>query len=330
MNYGVLGAGRLGTALANFLGEREEVYLWGRDEALMKRIQFDRQNEVYLPGVELPYEVRSTYDLEHVLEDCEVLVSAVPSWAFQELLERCMGHLTDVEAFIVGTTGFDPASGRRLSQEYLERVESLDNYYVLTGPASPPELAEQQPGNLVLAGQNEHNRERLSEIFQRNYLRVYDSPDLTGHEILGALNNLQALLGGLLDGLELDSGTRASLLTRALHESRRLLAEEGGDPDSIQGLAGVGASIALGFNPESRNFRLGRSLAGGESLEQARSTIRGCLESPEIARVVHRRILKKEIKAPLFTELYGIVHENLDPLSFVEKIIRLKHPPEGG
>lgn len=330
MNYGVLGAGRLGTALANYLGEREEVYLWGRDEALMKRIQFDRQNEVYLPGIELPYEVRATYDLDHVLDDSDVIVCAVPSWAFEEMLEQCMESLVDLEAFIVGTTGFDPASGRRLSQEYLERVESLDNYYTLNGPLSPTELTDNQPGNLILSGPNDHNRERLSDILQRSYLRIYDSPDLTGHEMLGALNNLQALIGGILDGLGLGTGTKASLLTRGLHETKRLIRTEGGEPSSVHGLAGTGTGAALAFNSESRNYRLGRSLAGGDPLEQARSNIGGCLESPEITRIVHRRILKKEIKAPLFTELYGIVHENLDPLNSVEKIISLKHPPEGG
>ncbi len=330
MNYGILGAGRLGTALAHYLGEREEVYLWGRDEALMKRIQFDRQNELYLPGVELPYEVRATYDLDHVLGDCEVIVCAVPSWAFEDVLDQCLDTLAELEAFIAGTTGFEPSSGRRLSQKYLERVESLDNYYTLTGPVSPLELADNQPGNLVLAGPNDHNRERLSDLLQRSYLRIYDSPNLCEHELLGALNNLQALLGGILDGLELGTGTRASILTRALHEMKRLIDREGGDASSIQGLAGIGGGAALAFNTESRNYRLGRSLAGGEVLEQARSSIGGCLESPNIVRVVHRRILKKEIKAPLFSELFGIVHEKLDPLSSIEKIISLKYPPKGG
>lgn len=330
MNYGVLGAGRLGTALADYLGEREEVYLWGRDEALMKRIQFDRENEIYLPGVKLPYEVRATYDLDHVLGDSDVLVCAVPSWAFGEVLDQCLGTLAEVEAFIVGTTGFEPSSGRRLSQEFLERVESLDNYYTLTGPMSPLELADDRPGNLVLAGSNDHNRERLSDLLQRNYLRIYDSPDLIGHEMLGALNNLLALLGGILEGLQLENGTKGSLLTRAIQEMKRLVQEEGGKLSSVEGMAGIGAGTALAFNDKSRNYRLGRSLGGGELLDQARSTIGGCLESLRIVQVVHRGILKKEIKAPLFSELYGIVHENLDPLNSLEKIVHLKDSPEGG
>lgn len=330
MNYGVLGAGRLGTAIARFLGDREEVYLWGRDEALMKRIQFDRTNEVYLPGVDLPYEVRATYDLDHVLNDSDVLVSAVPARGFTDLLGDCVGHLHEMEAFVCGTTGFAPSSGRRLSQEYLECVETLDNYYHLTGPASPIDLVDGRPGNLVLAGTNEHNRDRLREIFHRRHLRVYGSEDLIGHELVGSLSNLLAVVGGLVDGLELGGGTRATLLTRGLHEIKRLVLDEGGQRSTVFGTGGLGGAIGLGSNTESRNFRLGRSLARGEPLEEARSTISGCIESIEITRVAHQRILKGELKAPLLTELYGILHEGLDPFNSIQKISNLKHPPQGG
>jgi glycerol-3-phosphate dehydrogenase (NAD(P)+) len=330
MKYGILGMGRLGTALSKFLGEREEVYLWGRDEALVKRVQFDRTNEVYLPGVELPYEVRATYDLDHILNDTDVLISAVPARAFTDILEKCFDRLHELEAFICGTTGFDPNSGRRLSQEYLARVESLDNYFLLTGPVLPHELVEQAPGNLVLAGKNDHNRERLKEIFYRNYLRLYGTSDVKGTETVASINNLLAVLGGLVEGLELGNGTRASLITRGIHEGKALVDHEGGEPETSFGVGGLGGAISIGTSSTSRNFRLGVDLAQGKSLEQARSSIGGCVESPGIARAVHSRILKGELKAPLLTELYGILHEGLDAYNSIQKIINLKRPPEGG
>jgi glycerol-3-phosphate dehydrogenase (NAD(P)+) len=328
MNYGILGMGRLGTALAKFLGEREEVYLWGRDEALVKRVQFDRTNELYLPGVELPYEVRATYDLEHMLDDVDVLISAVPSWGFSDILEKCVGYLHQLEAFICGTTGYDPETGRRLSQEYLECVETLDNYYVLAGPALPHEIIAEQPGNLLLGGGNDHNRDRLKEILYRKYLRVYGTEDLIGLETISSLNNLIAVIGGLVEGFELENGTRASLMVRGLHEIKQIVKYEGGKPSSVLGTGGLGSAIAIGTSSSSRNYRLGVALGQGESLEQARSSIGGCLESPGVAKVVHRRILKGELKTPLLTELYGILHEELDPFNSFQKVINLKRPPE--
>lgn len=329
MNYGILGAGRLGTTLAKLLGDREEVFLWGRDKALIKRIQVERTNTLYMPGIELPYEIRATYDLEHVLNDSDVLVSAVPSRAFVEIIEKCMGKIHQLEAFICGTTGFAPQSGRRLSQEYLERVESLENYFTLVGPARPTEIVEEKPGNLVLAGKNNHNRDRLGEILNRNYLQVYGSGDLIGHEITASLNNLLALLGGLAEGLKMGSGTRASLLARGLHETREVVTHGGGEWKTVHSLTGLGGVISIGTSADSRNYRLGQSLAQGESLEQARSSIGGCLESINVAHNVHRRILRGKLRAPLLTELYGILHEELDPLNSIQKIINLKRPPGG-
>lgn len=327
MNYAVLGTGRLGTSLSRLLGERDEVYLWGRDEALVKRIQVDRTNDFYLPGVELPYEVRASYDLDHVLDDSDVLVLAVPSFAFTDLLDDCMNYLSDMEAVICGTTGFDPETGRRLSQEFLERLESLENYYALCGPALPHEAANEQPGNLVLAGENNHNRGRLAESLYRNYLRVYENEDLIGTEVAAALNNVLAVVGGLVEGLGLDNGTRASLLTRGLHEVRKLVSHCGGEAETVQNLSGVGTLLTIGTGSNSRNYRLGASLGRGETLEKARSTINGCLESIPVSRIAHQRILKGEVKAPLITEIYGVIHEGIDPYSSIEKIINLKSPP---
>lgn len=327
MNYAVLGSGRLGTALARFLGERDEVYLWGRDEALIKRIQVDRTNDVYLPGVELPYEVRASYDLDHVLSDSDIVVLAVPSYAFVEVLDRCIDDLGDMEAVICGTTGFEPNTGRRLSQEYLERFESLDNFYTLTGPALPHEVANEQPGNLMLTGEDNHNRSRLSDMLYRNYLRVYEGHDVIGTEVAAALNNILAVLGGLVEGLGLDSGTRASLLTRGLYEVKTVVDYAGGRARTVDNLSGVGKMLTIGTGSNSRNFRLGMSLGRGESLEQARSTINGCLEALPVSRIAHSRILKGELKAPLLTEIYGIIHEEIDPYSSIEKIINLKFAP---
>lgn len=330
VNYAILGSGRWGTSLARYLGEREEVYLWGRDEGLIKRIQVDRTNDIYLPGIDLPQEVRATYDLEHVLGDSDVVVLAVPSYAYARILDRAIDYLGSMEAVICGTTGFEPDTGRRLSQEYLERFETLKNYFTITGPALPQELANQQPANLVLCGENEHNRKRISERLYRNYLRFYESEDLAGTEITGAVNNLLAFLGGVVEGLGLDNGTLGSLLTRGIHETKKLIEYEGGRPETAMTLSGLGTTTAIATGPSSRNYRLGVSLGKGKPLEKARSEVSGCLEAIPVARITHTRILKGEIKAPLLTELYGVLHEGVDPYSSIEKIINLKFSPSEG
>ncbi|MFB6344155.1 MAG: NAD(P)H-dependent glycerol-3-phosphate dehydrogenase [bacterium] len=327
MNFAVLGSGRLGTSLAKFLGEREEVYLWGRDEALIKRIQVDRTNDFYLPNVKLPTKVRASYDLDHVLSDSDVVLLAVPSHAYVEVLDECVDYLGDMEAVICGTTGFDPETSRLLSQEYLERLESLNNYFILSGPAPPHELADQQLSNMVLTGRNEHNRQRLAELLYRNYLRVYEHDDIKGTEITTAVNNLLALVGGLVEGLGLHSGTRGALLNRGIFEAKELVRNEDGEPETVFTLCGLGTALSIGTSTTSRNYRLGVALGKGKPLEQARSSINGCLEAIPISRCVHKRILKGEIKAPLLTEIYGIIHETIDPYNSLEKIINLKYPP---
>ncbi|HEU5217918.1 MAG TPA: 2-dehydropantoate 2-reductase N-terminal domain-containing protein, partial [Gemmatimonadales bacterium] len=59
----VLGAGSWGTALANHLaGKGEDVVLWAHDPAIAEAITRERENPVYLPGVQLATSLRATAD----------------------------------------------------------------------------------------------------------------------------------------------------------------------------------------------------------------------------------------------------------------------------
>ena len=83
------------------------------------------------------------------------------------------------------------------------------------------------------------------------------------------MKNIYAIAAGLADGLDVGQNTKALLITRALAEMSRLSSHMGGNPLSFLGLAGVGDLYVTSVSPLSRNFRVGRALADGSSLEEA-------------------------------------------------------------
>ncbi|MFB6355953.1 MAG: NAD(P)H-dependent glycerol-3-phosphate dehydrogenase [bacterium] len=318
MIYGVLGAGSWGTAMAKLLAGKDEVYLWGRNESLVKRIQVDRENDRYLPDVELPHELRATYDLDHVLSDVDVLVIAVPSHAFNDLMEQIHEAIDDVDGVINLAKGFEPDSGRRLSEVYLDYEENLENYFLLTGPSHAGEVARERPTSVVIGGGTKKGRNFFQKALYRDYFRIYTNDDLIGLEMGGALKNIIAIASGISDGLGFGVNARAALVTRGMQELSRVTEFEGGQPKTVSGLSGLGDLIVTATSDLSRNYRTGVLLAEGCDLDEACEEVGQVVEGINATKLTYDRIQKGELRTPLITQVYSVLFENEPP----EKAVR--------
>lgn len=75
----VFGTGSWGTAFGTVLADAGcEVTLWGRRAALADAVNSTRTNPDYLPGVELPENLRATTDAAEAARDADFTVLAVP------------------------------------------------------------------------------------------------------------------------------------------------------------------------------------------------------------------------------------------------------------
>lgn len=90
----VLGAGSWGTALAFVLAENgHDVRIWGHRQQVIDQINETHQNEKYLPGVELPHQIKGFTSLEKAIEGVETLILAVPTKAIREVLQLSLIHI---------------------------------------------------------------------------------------------------------------------------------------------------------------------------------------------------------------------------------------------
>ncbi|KMQ81433.1 nad h-dependent glycerol-3-phosphate dehydrogenase, partial [Lasius niger] len=109
----VLGAGSWGTALASLLaGNGQRVRLWGRDAAALAAMAVSGENVRYLPGIALPPSLEYLPELAAAVADAELVLLAVPSHAFDEVLQRVAPLLSPQAALAWASKGFDPVSGR--------------------------------------------------------------------------------------------------------------------------------------------------------------------------------------------------------------------------
>src|SRR4051794_24626131 len=84
----VIGAGSWGTAVAALAAHNAPTTLWARRPELAEEIVRSHVNTDYLPQYQLPDQVHATASLEEALTGADVVVMAVPSHGFRDILDE--------------------------------------------------------------------------------------------------------------------------------------------------------------------------------------------------------------------------------------------------
>ena len=83
----VIGAGSWGTTVAALASVNTPTVLWARRASLAAQINNAKVNPEYLPAFALPQQLESTSSLEEAVSSADVLVMAVPSHGFRDVLQ---------------------------------------------------------------------------------------------------------------------------------------------------------------------------------------------------------------------------------------------------
>ncbi len=86
----IIGGGSWGTALAIVLAPRSEsVTLWVYEADLAERMARSRENDIFLPGYQLPDSVQITTELHTALDSAEIVLGVMPSHHARGSTPRC-------------------------------------------------------------------------------------------------------------------------------------------------------------------------------------------------------------------------------------------------
>jgi glycerol-3-phosphate dehydrogenase (NAD(P)+) len=234
-----------------------------------------RDHHVFVAG-------RATID-DAPYDEADLVVLAVPSHAFREVLGRVRGNAPILSL----VKGLDPESGERLSTLVRDRPVA-----VLSGPNMAEEVAEGLPSVAVIASEDHALAAKLQAAITSPVFRVYVQPDLVGVELCAAAKNVIALAAGGVDGLDLGDNAKAALITRGLVEMARLGEACGAESETFSGLAGMGDLMVTCFHPAGRNRRAGEMIARGATPEEAKAAIgqvvEGLTTAPVLRNLAHR------------------------------------------
>src|SRR5262249_26225619 len=136
-NLAIIGGGSWGTALALVLAPRfQRIRLWVYEAELAAHMATSRENDVYLPGFQLPTHVEITSDLGTALEHAGIVLSVMPSHLVRATYQRMLPFLHESMSFVSATKGIENETLLRMSEVIREVVvESFaPRIAVISGP----------------------------------------------------------------------------------------------------------------------------------------------------------------------------------------------------
>lgn len=319
MRIAVLGAGAWGTALALRLAKNHAISLWTRSVAHARQMRLSSANERYLRGFELPPEISVTADLSAAVREAQLVLAVVPSSGFRATLEALKPHRPP--SLIWACKGLEPGSTLLPHQVVEEVFGASIPCGVLSGPSFAEEVARGLPTAITLASRDAAFARDAAHALHDKTLRIYNSDDVIGVEIGGAVKNVMAIAAGISDGMGFGNNARAALITRGLAEMARLSQALGGGFDTVMGLAGAGDLILTCTGDMSRNRRVGLALAQGKPLAEIISTLGHTAEGVHTAFELTRLIKRHDVDMPVTTAVCAVLHDNLDPKRAVEMLL---------
>jgi len=326
--FGVVGAGSWGTALACLLAQHGlPVRLWCHDPAVAEAIQSTGCNETYLPGIQLSSEIRATRDLAD-LKLCDPVLVVVPSKALREVAEKLRAISPNPEVrWISCTKGIEHETGL-LMTEVLAEVLGTSRVAVLSGPNHAIEVARKIPAAAVIGSGENGLAEELRELLCFPTFRVYSSEDVTGIQLGGALKNIFAIGAGCSDGFSMGDNAKAALVTRSLAEMTRLGTALGGQRETFMGLSGIGDLMVTCFSRHSRNRSFGERLGRGETPAAISASLQTVAEGVPAALGAWQSARRAGVETPVLDGIYSVLYEGRSPREVMWELLGRSLKPE--
>mmetsp|Transcript_4275 Transcript_4275/g.8223 ORF Transcript_4275/g.8223 Transcript_4275/m.8223 type:complete len:512 (-) Transcript_4275:46-1581(-) len=259
LKVAIIGSGNWGSAIATVIGQNTLKYpvfkdtttMWVFEEEYEGRnltsiINDDHVNAKYLPGVELPHSVRAESSLIEAARDADILVFVTPHQFVRSICERLKGIIKPDAVAVSLIKGFEVVGGPQHCEPDTEKVAAAGGAEAckemkteirlisevvndilnipcaaLSGANIAHDIAHRQFSESTIGCESHEDTGVLQLLFDVPYFKIGMVKDVEGVQIYGSLKNIVALGAGFVDGLGLDSNTKAAIIRMGVEEMRR-------------------------------------------------------------------------------------------------------------
>ena len=337
MNFGILGSGSWGTALAKILTDNGNgIHWWIRNQASIKYIESRHHNPQYLSTTHFDITKLSlSSDAGEVIRKTDCIIVAIPSAYAVESIGKLDKNIFKGKKIVSAIKGILPEQNLLLN-DYLKKEFNvkLDNYFALLGPCHAEEVAAEKLSYLTFTGKDEKTSLEIASYFKTPYLNTIQNTDIYGVQFAAILKNIYAVGAGMAHGLDYGDNFLSVLIANSADEMAGFLRKAGirnievGSIDHTHHAArqnsstphpqitNYAASVYLGdllvtcYSLHSRNRSFGNMIGKGYSVKAAQLEMSMVAEGYNASRCMH--IVNQQVKAdmPIALAIYNILWEN--------------------
>ena len=329
----VIGGGAFGTSMANVLGNTfSEVRIQVRSKDVYEGIK-QGENKIYLPGKKLNKELTpfiSWDEISSEMNDISLIILGLPTSAIRAYFSN--GKNLEMISSLLQRDVPIVSLAKGIDSETLELPDDLLDHYFsdykdqltfLSGPSFASEIMDEQITLASLAGRSKVHLERVADFLSCHYFKVFMTYDVKGVLLGGALKNILAIAGGIIEGLGYNHNTRAAMITRGIAEMLRFGKVYNARPETFYGLAGMGDLILTTTGGLSRNKTFGQEIAKGRTAKEVIESQRSVVEGYKTAYAAHKLAVKYDIRARIFKGIYEVLYKDADVKGIIEQLMKL-------
>ncbi|MBY0515281.1 MAG: NAD(P)-dependent glycerol-3-phosphate dehydrogenase [Bacteriovoracaceae bacterium] len=328
----VLGAGAFGTSIAFVLAQNfKRVIIKVRSNDIYEEIKRG-ENHTYLPGQQIPSEIvpaLSWEELKSLIEgEVELVVSGLPTSAirpfFRENADEVKSFLKKGIPFVSLAKGIDTETLELpddMFKDYLADYEDQLTY--LSGPSFAKEILDKQITLVSLAGRSRVTLLKASEMLQTDFFKCFPTYDIKGVLLGGALKNVLAIAGGIIEGLGYNHNTRAAMITRGIVEMLRFGVVFNARPETFYGYSGMGDLILTSTGELSRNKQFGIEVAKGRKPEEIIKATRSVVEGYKTTKAAYELAQRYDIRSKIFIGMYMVLYKGYAPDQLISELMKM-------
>ena len=320
----IIGNGSWGTGLGIAIARKGYgVKIWTRTPEAAEKLNQERENATYLPGILFPSRLSATGSMEEAMNGAELIILAVPAQSMRQNIREIKDYLNDSRLIVSATKGLEVGSGKRMSEVISEELNGHfhSNIGVISGPNIAKEAAQGLLSVTVTAANDMSVAQRVQGVINSNYFHVYTSTDIIGVELGGALKNVITLGAGITDGLGYGNNAKAALIIRGLSEIILLGTTLGANPITFIGYTCLGDLLACCFSSLSRNYSAGRELGKGRPLQEIVDSTPHVVEGITTTIAAMQLGQKVGVSLPLIEQIYKVIYEGVDVRKVAAKLV---------
>lgn len=305
---GIIGAGSMGTALAQTIAKNTEVLLYGRREVIVEDINNNGFNSQYFPGIKLHDNIVAINDYNE-LKDAEIIFLCIPSSVVRETVIELKKVVNESCIYVNTAKGIENKTNKRMTEVIGEVIE--DDVVALSGPNIASEMVRNFPASTTIGCNNHEYLNKVKDVLTSDTFKVNALDDVIGTEFCGIIKNVIAISQGICEGMEINYNAKFTVFTNSFIEAKDIIEKLGGKRDTVDNYCGFGDIITASTLSVSRNQTLGVLYGKGIVVDEQASGI--LFEGKNTTKILKRMCDELNINSLTVDFVYDVIIKKVNP-----------------